>query len=141
VLVEKPVTRDGVRLKRRLSPDLPTVWGDANALQQVLMNLLTNARDAVAHAAEGEIEVATAADAAGGVRVTVRDTGTGITPEALARIFDPFFTTKSSGTGLGLSISYGIIRDHHGTIDVQSHPGQGTTFVVTLPGVAVAERA
>jgi PAS domain S-box-containing protein len=141
VLVEKPVTRDGVRLKRRLSPDLPTVWGDANALQQVLMNLLTNARDAVAHAAEGEIEVATAADAAGGVRVTVRDTCTGITPEALARIFDPFFTTKSSGTGLGLSISYGIIRDHHGTIDVQSHPGQGTTFVVTLPGVAVAERA
>src|SRR5262245_13388942 len=141
VLVEKPVTRDGIRLKRRLSPDLPTVWGDANALQQVLMNLLTNARDAVAHAAEGEIEIATAADAAGGVRITVRDTGIGITPEALARIFDPFFTTKSSGTGLGLSISYGIIRDHHGTIDVQSHPGQGATFVVTLPGVAVAERA
>jgi PAS domain S-box-containing protein len=141
VLVEQPVTRDGIRLKRRLSPDLPAVWGDANALQQVLMNLLTNARDAVAHAADGEIEVATAADAAGGVRVTVRDTGTGITPEALARIFDPFFTTKSSGTGLGLSISFGIIRDHQGTIDVQSRPDQGTTFVITLPGVVVAERA
>jgi two-component system NtrC family sensor kinase len=63
----------------------------------------------------------------------VRDTGPGIPPEALPRIFDPFFTTKAEGTGLGLSISYGIVRDHHGTVDVESREGLGTTFTLTFP--------
>ena len=61
------------------------------------------------------------------------DTGPGIEPEVLARIFDPFYTTKPTGTGLGLAISYGIVREHHGRIDVESGPGKGTTFVVTFP--------
>ena len=61
------------------------------------------------------------------------DTGPGIPPEAMSRIFDPFYTTKSSGTGLGLSVSYGIIRDHNGTVDVESAPGKGTTFLLTFP--------
>ena len=132
LLVEKQIVKEGVVLKKSLSPDLPPVWGDGNALQQVVMNLLTNARDAVG--GQGEIAVETALAARpGAVRLTVRDTGPGIPPEILPRIFDPFFTTKSTGTGLGLSISYGIVREHQGTVDVESKPGQGTTFILTLP--------
>ena len=109
------------------------MWGDANALQQVLINLVTNARDALG--GRGEIVIATARGAGrpAGVRLTVRDSGPGIPREILAKIFDPFFTTKPSGTGLGLSISYGIVRDHQGTIEVQSEPGRGTTFALSFP--------
>jgi PAS domain S-box-containing protein len=132
LLIEKQIVKEGVVLKRSLSPDLPPVWGDGNALQQVVMNLLTNARDAVG--GHGEIAVETGLAARpGAVRLTVRDTGSGIPPEILPSIFDPFFTTKSTGTGLGLSISYGIVREHQGTVDVESKPGQGTTFMLTLP--------
>ncbi|HXH82796.1 MAG TPA: ATP-binding protein, partial [Candidatus Tectomicrobia bacterium] len=132
VLMEKSIARDGVRLTCRLAPELPSVQGDASALQQVLMNLLTNARDALG----GEGEVAIVTDATTdprGVRLTVRDTGPGIPPDVLPRIFDPFFTTKPEGTGLGLAVSYGIVRDHQGTVDVQSAPGRGTTFTLTFP--------
>jgi len=104
----------------------------------VIMNLLTNARDAVGSG--GEIAVETAATA-NGVRLIVRDTGRGIPPEILPKIFDPFFTTKAEGTGLGLSISYGIVRDHQGTVDVQSQPGEGTTFVLTFQSTGVGGRA
>lgn len=133
LLVEKQIVRDGIVVVRRLAAGLGPMWGDAGALQQVVMNLLTNARDALA--GQGEIVVATellpgAPDA---LRLTVRDTGPGIPPETLARIFDPFFTTKPSGTGLGLSITYGIVRDHHGTIGVESEPGRGSAFVLTFP--------
>jgi len=69
----------------------------------------------------------------GRVRLTVRDTGPGISPDVLPRIFDPFYTTKPDGTGLGLSISYGIVSEHKGTIDVESAPGGGTTFILTFP--------
>src|SRR5438034_4058246 len=138
LLVEKTVVKDGVTLKRALALDLPPIWGDANALQQVIMNLLTNARDAVGSG--GEIAVETAATA-NGVRLIVRDTGRGIPPEILPKIFDPFFTTKAEGTGLGLSISYGIVRDHQGTVDVQSQPGEGTTFVLTFQSTGVGGRA
>jgi signal transduction histidine kinase len=65
--------------------------------------------------------------------VIVADTGPGISPEELSRVFDPFYTTKKTGTGLGLSVSYGIIQDHQGTVDVQSVPGRGTTFVLAFP--------
>jgi signal transduction histidine kinase len=72
------------------------------------------------------------------VRVAVADTGPGIPPEHLSKVFDPFYTTKQSGTGLGLSVSYGIVQDHHGTIDVESAPGRGTTFVLAFPAVSDA---
>jgi two-component system NtrC family sensor kinase len=132
LLVEKMMVKDGTRLRRALAPDLPPIWGDANALQQVVMNLLTNARDAVKGGGEISIETSAAPEASGDVRLIVRDTGPGIPPDVLPKIFDPFFTTKAEGTGLGLSISYGIVRDHQGTVDVESRPGEGTTFVLTF---------
>ncbi|HEU5323186.1 MAG TPA: ATP-binding protein, partial [Methylomirabilota bacterium] len=135
LLVDKAVRKDGVVLTRTLAPDLPAVWGDAGALQQVVLNLVTNARDALG--GTGRIAVQTSAPPGGPVRLAVRDTGPGIPSEVLSRIFDPFFTTKPEGTGLGLSITYGIVRDHQGTVEVQSAPGAGTTFVLTFPAAAV----
>jgi PAS domain S-box-containing protein len=132
LLVEKMLVKDGARIRRALAPDLPPIWGDASALQQVVMNLLTNARDAVKGDGEISIETSAARESSGDVQLVVRDTGLGIPPEVLPKIFDPFFTTKAEGTGLGLSISYGIVRDHQGTVDVQSRPGEGTTFVLTF---------
>ena len=132
VLLEHPLTRGGVTIVTTRAPGLPRLMGDANALQQVLVNLLTNARDAITGA--GTIDVRTEASPdRREVRLSVHDTGRGIPREALPRVFDPFFTTKPEGTGLGLAISYGIVRDHGGTIDVDSRPDHGTTFTVTLP--------
>jgi PAS domain S-box-containing protein len=131
LLIENQLTKEGIVVRRRLTPALPPLWGDANALQQVLLNLLTNAREAL-HG-RGEITIETGHVSDESVRLIVRDTGDGIPSDVLPRIFDPFYTTKSEGSGLGLSISYGIVRDHQGTIDVQSTPGQGTTFVLTFP--------
>jgi PAS domain S-box-containing protein len=132
LLVEKMIVKDGITLRRALTPSLPPIWGDANALQQVVMNLVTNARDAVKGGGEISVETSAAVEPAGGVQLVVHDSGPGIPPEILPKIFDPFFTTKAEGTGLGLSISYGIVREHQGTVDVQSAPGKGTTFVLTF---------
>jgi PAS domain S-box-containing protein len=133
LLVEKQVAREGIHLKRSLSPAVPIIQGDANALQQVIMNLLLNARDATPPGGEIRVVTEASAEPPGGARVVVSDTGSGIPADVLPRIFDPFYTTKPQGTGLGLSISYGIVRDHQGTLDVQSTPGAGTTFVLTFP--------
>ena len=141
LLVEKTIVKDGVSLRCNLSPDLPPIWGDANALQQVVMNLLTNARDAVRGNGEILVETHAVVEPPGAVQLAVRDTGPGIPPEILPKIFDPFFTTKAEGTGLGLSISYGIVRDHHGTVDVRSAPGEGTTFVLTFRGARPGDLA
>jgi PAS domain S-box-containing protein len=133
LLIEKQIGKYGIAVKRQLAPDLPPVWGDGNALQQVMVNLLTNARDALAQGGEIVVRTGPAPGQAGAARLVVSDTGPGIPPDVLPRIFDPFFTTKSEGTGLGLAISYGIVREHKGTVDVQSRPGEGTTFVLTFP--------
>jgi PAS domain S-box-containing protein len=140
LLVEKQVVKEGLTLTRRLAPNLPVIQGDATALEQVLMNLVLNAREALHGPGEIFVETDLAPGPPQHVRLTVRDTGPGIPPDILPRIFDPFFTTKSKGTGLGLSISYGIVREHGGNLDVQSEPGRGTTFVVSFP-VHSAERA
>ena len=141
LLMEKQVVKDGIAVKRALAPDLPPVWGDGNALQQVMVNLLTNARDALVGGGEIAVRTGPAPGRAGAVRLVVSDTGPGIPPDVLPRIFDPFFTTKSEGTGLGLSISYGIVREHKGTVDVQSRPGEGTTFILTFPPLAAEVEA
>jgi two-component system NtrC family sensor kinase len=112
---------------------LPSVSVDMSQIQQVLVNLFINAIQAMEGG--GELFIDAAYDQTNDMVVlTVRDTGVGIKKEILPNIFDPFFTTKSTkGTGLGLSVSYGIIRQHHGEISVQSEEGRGTTFTVKIP--------
>lgn len=119
--------------------DLPDVYCLPSELNQVFLNLLVNAAHAIT-AERGLITIRSgtnlASDAApASVWVEVADNGAGIAKENISRIFDPFFTTKpvGKGTGLGLSLSYGIVRKHHGQLDVRSEPGQGTTFRVTVP--------
>jgi PAS domain S-box-containing protein len=133
LLMQKPLEVDGIRLTVELDPALGAILGDPSTLQQVLLNLVTNAREAMSGQG-GEIRIETGvAERPGWVRVLIQDTGPGIPSEELSKVFDPFYTTKRTGTGLGLSVSYGIVQDHHGTVDVQSAPGQGTTFALAFP--------
>ena len=122
-----------------LGAEEAVVVGNAIQLEQVFLNLLTNARDAVADAPRKAIRISGAVGPAA-VEVAVADTGPGIPPGLERRIFDPFFTTKEvgRGTGLGLSITYGIVKEHGGTISVVSRPGEGATFLLQLP-LAAAE--
>ena len=133
VLVERQYERQGVRVHRELGGSLPPVLGQANALQQVILNLVTNAAQAMPTG--GDLTISTRLDA-GRIRLVVADTGTGIAPEHMSHIFEPFFTTKPSGTGLGLSVTYGILNDHNATIDVDSAPDRGTRFVLTFSAAA-----
>ncbi|MFL5605806.1 MAG: ATP-binding protein, partial [Gemmatimonadaceae bacterium] len=126
-----------VRAVPELADDLPSVMGDARQLQQVCLNLITNAVQAMSPGGGGTLHVRTYA-ADGMVRLEVIDTGPGILPEARAHIFEPFFTTKKEGegTGLGLSVSYGIVTAHGGTIEVVETGAKGTTFRVSLPAAS-----
>jgi C4-dicarboxylate-specific signal transduction histidine kinase len=110
------------------------VLGNAIQLEQVFINLLTNARDALANTSEKVITI-TCEVHDQLVEISVRDTGPGIPPGLEQRIFDPFFTTKDvgTGTGLGLSITYGIIKEHQGAILVENRPGEGALFLIQLP--------
>ncbi len=132
-LVEKSYLPQNVRLVRDLDPDLWSVHGNFNEIGQVLLNLVTNARDAMTGG--GVVEVRTRNIPDSHVELVVKDNGSGIPAEILERIFDPFFTTKpeGKGTGLGLAVSYGIIRDHRGRIEVRSKIGEGTEVQVVLP--------
>jgi signal transduction histidine kinase/CheY-like chemotaxis protein len=134
-------------LRTDLATDLPPVSGNAPKIRQVVMNLVINASEAIgakhgvitlttAHVRrDRELGPDTAADLPQGdyVRLEVSDTGSGIAGEAGAKIFEPFFSTKFAGRGMGLAVVKGIVRDHGGTIEVSSVPGQGTTFRVLLP--------
>jgi PAS domain S-box-containing protein len=133
LLMEKDLVKRGIAIRRSLAANLPTVQGDSSALQQVMMNLLSNAGDALGSGGEISLETRPVSGDEGAIRLTVHDTGPGMSPEILPKIFDPFYTTKSDGTGLGLSISYSIVREHKGTIDVESLPGKGTVFILTFP--------
>jgi PAS domain S-box-containing protein len=126
-----------------LDPEIPDVRAEHNRLEQVFINLVSNAIDAMdekAENADGQVEKKLTIKTAlhnGNVLVQVADTGTGMTPEIKRKIFEPFFTTKETGkgTGLGTSISFGIIKDYGGTIDIHSEYGQGTTFNITFPAI------
>ncbi|HEX6966768.1 MAG TPA: ATP-binding protein [Gemmatimonadaceae bacterium] len=122
----------GITCETELASDLPAVTGDARQLQQVLLNLMTNAIQAMAPQGSGTLRIVTRADA-DRVVLEVRDTGPGIAPEARAHVFEPFFTTKRDGTGLGLSVSYGIIATHGGSITIARTSSDGTMFRVSLP--------
>jgi len=131
-LVETQARMRNVTVHREFSPNLPLFNADRNQIQQVLINLCTNAMDAMPHG--GRLTVfLTKKDSF--IEVGVRDTGTGIPPEIRQKIFEPFFTTKEvgKGTGLGLSLAYEILKKHQGTIECQSEVGLGTTFLFRLP--------
>jgi len=140
-MVEKKSTVHGIDLRREIPTEVPTVFGDPSQLQQVLLNLLNNAMDAVIakHGSDGgSICVGASRGEDGRVRIEVKDNGTGISPENLKRIFTPFFTTKpvGKGTGLGLSVCYGIIDNMGGVMEVASEKGSGTTFRIILPAAS-----
>jgi two-component system C4-dicarboxylate transport sensor histidine kinase DctB len=136
-LMQEQLRLRDITLELDLCPGATVVIGNPIQLEQVLLNLLTNARDALADSARKAI-VITCTMKSGLVEVAVRDTGPGIPPGLEQRIFDPFFTTKEvgAGTGLGLSITYGIIQDHQGTISVENRPGEGATFLIQLPSAS-----
>ena len=133
-LVEDRVIFHNIEVVRDYEPGLPATVMDPAQMQQVYMNLIINAAEAMDGV--GRLTVMTRLDAARGVvQASFRDTGHGISPENMARIFDPFFTTKEvgHGTGLGLAISFGIVKEHGGMITVESREGAGTTFTIELP--------
>jgi len=141
-------------LVQSISPDLAYVPGDRTQLEEVILNLIINARDAMGHH-DGTLTVDACNVIIDGsfcvshgvpvlpdgsyVQITVSDTGCGLSPEARDHLFEPFFTTRPEGTGLGLSIVWRVVHDHKGTITVASVPNQGTTFTVYLPAVSRAE--
>ncbi len=124
-----------VEVLASLDPALPPAMVDSHQLQQVFVNIINNARQAIeAHQPKGWIKVRTES-AGDAIRIIFQDNGPGINPENLSKIFDPFFTTKDvgEGTGLGLSLCYGIVKEHGGTITPVSRPGEGAMFIVELP--------
>jgi signal transduction histidine kinase len=123
----------GIRLDVKIPDALPPVRGNIRSLQQVFMNLLLNAIQAMPDG--GAITINVAAEGPDFVRFDIGDTGVGMKPEALEHIFEPFFTTKSvgHGTGLGLSVAYSIVKRHQGQIEVKSEIGMGTVFTILLP--------
>ncbi len=132
-LVQNMIDVQNIETIVRLEEGLPHLFIDEHQIQQVLVNLVTNAVQAMS--AGGRLFISSRAGKSGdSVEVTVKDTGRGVQPEFLPHIFDPFFSTKGEGgTGLGLSVSYGIIKNHHGEIRVESKVGVGTTFTLELP--------
>jgi PAS domain S-box-containing protein len=124
--------RAAIRLRVELATALPPVIGDSTELEQVVLNLITNAANASQRGQEVVVQTGTEN---GRVEVSVRDAGHGMPPEVKRHVFDPFFTTRGrqGGTGLGLSIAHGIVQDHGGTIGIDSEVGEGTTMVVSLP--------
>ncbi len=138
-LLEAQLRNTEIEVVRNYDPILPFTPGNAAKLQQVFMNLILNARDAMPRG--GRLEIATESNL-DSIFISFRDTGVGIAADHLAKIYDPFFTTKQigKGTGLGLAVSYGIIRDHGGLIAVESQPGEGTVFQISLPLVTAHQQ-
>jgi PAS domain S-box-containing protein len=132
LLLKAELTAQPIRVVQGFSPDVPLVMGDREQLQQVFLNLLLNAIQAMPEG--GSITLTTTFDLEGKqVKIAIADTGTGISQEDLDRIFVPFFTTKKGGTGLGLCVSDRLIRAHGGNISVTSSKGKGSIFTVSLP--------
>jgi signal transduction histidine kinase len=139
-LLEPQLRGNQIQIVRGYDPDVPPVIGNSGKLQQVFTNLLLNARDAIP--AGGSIKISTSPADDDSLTIEVADTGIGIAPENVAKIYDPFYTTKGvgRGTGLGLAVSYGIVQEHSGHISVESTPGAGTIFRITLPTVPARSR-
>ena len=149
------VISENIKLTEDLSPELAAVQADPGQIEQVLMNLVINARDAMPTGGQITIKTANAGlspaqaqaipDAQPGnfVRLVVQDTGTGMNPETMGHLFEPFFTTKEQGkgTGLGMSVVYGIVKQHNGWVNVRSEAGKGSVFDIYLPVAAAPSTA
>jgi signal transduction histidine kinase len=134
-LTHSEVLRNGVSLQTRLAKDLPPIQGDRVQLQQVMLNLIINAVEAMSEVSERsrELLIGSGKDASNGVLVAVRDSGPGLNPENLDHLFDAFYTTKPSGMGMGLSICRSIIEAHKGRMWATSNVPHGAIFQFTLP--------
>jgi signal transduction histidine kinase len=149
ILLDHQFKTARVRIETDLDPTLSPIQGNQGKLQQVILNLMLNARDAMQTVEDNKIirlrsRNTLLPDGDTLVTVEILDSGVGIEPEHLHRIFDPFFTTKTNpqpgqhkGTGLGLAVSYGILQEHGGKIKVESTPGEGTTFRLEIPAIAM----
>ena len=136
-LVGREAAARGVRLRLEVADGVPAIVGDRVQLQQVALNLLSNAIDAAAAGARAMRAVNVLVSGCGdGASIEVRDSGAGMAADTIARIFQPFFTTKPKGMGLGLAISRAIVEAHGGTLSVRSTPGEGSTFRIELPAQA-----
>ena len=133
LLLEKQFSQNNIHFNKNMDYSIPKVYGNSNQLQQVFFNIFYNARDAMPGG--GDIRISSQYDGNRVVSILISDSGVGIPEENLDIVFDPFFTTKEDekGTGLGLSIVYGIIKSHHGEINITSKVGEGTTFEIQLP--------
>jgi two-component system NtrC family sensor kinase len=134
-LISREARANGIQFRSEFEENLPIIQSDPSQLQQVFLNLITNAIDAHENKPYGAIHITTASQDHDRIRITVADTGSGIPREILSNIFDPFFSTKPTGkgTGLGLSICYSIMRHLGGSISAQSEENKGTTFDLVLP--------
>jgi signal transduction histidine kinase len=133
--------KHSIEIIREYTEPLPAVTVYQSQIEQVFLNMLTNAVDGIRPKQQGIITIKTAAPGNREIIITITDNGMGIAQEALDKIFEPFYTTKEpgSGTGLGLYVSYKIIQAHHGSISVTSREGQGAQFIITLPVVPISE--
>jgi len=134
-LLENYAKINNIEIKTELQPDLPIIAGDQSQLQQVFLNIISNAVDAIGKNGLVEIE-SSYTDA--NIKVCIADDGPGIRADQQKRVFDPFFTTKQTGkgTGLGLWVTYSIVEKLGGSISINSREGEGTTFTVQIPNVA-----
>ena len=133
-LAEGEVRRNGVALRTELTGDLPPILGDRVELEQVVLNLIMNALEAMSAIGDRprELVIRTQSGEVDQVRVTVQDSGIGLDPQSMGRIFDAFYTTKSQGMGMGLAISRSIIENHGGRLWAVANDGPGATFQFTL---------
>ena len=130
-LIESYAASNRINASMSLSPSLPEIFGDAEQIKQVIINIAKNACDAICDG--GIVKIKTYINNQGRVCVDIEDNGNGIPEAALTKIFNPFFTTKDHGTGLGLAISNRIMADHNGEILVKSQTSKGTVFTLTFP--------
>jgi signal transduction histidine kinase len=133
LIVGAEARSESLKIEVQLDRSLPLVMGELTGLEQVIINLVMNARDAGAHLVR--LETSRVPGRNDQLRLSISDDGSGIESDSLRRLFEPFFTTKPKGTGLGLWLSQRIIQDHGGTIVSESEPGKGTRFTITLPTI------
>jgi C4-dicarboxylate-specific signal transduction histidine kinase len=136
-ITRRQVASLGASLDVQAAPNLPTLVGDRVQLQQVIINLIVNAAQAMAHQEEARHIAIEVTQSSAGVHVAVADSGPGLCPEACERVFDAFYSTKADGMGMGLSIARTIVRAHGGTIAAEPGPARGTRFRIALPLVEV----